>query len=143
MQFLKKKIENGVKQLTNLWNFDSILITQKSLVKIGLRILKKDFHINNILFHVAPHIELVYRIWNENQSELFNFLPFETMNSVIFLDLKSPLQKVGVIMSKNNYTCFHNQVINLKEVPIDKFKGICFVKRHWNKMGIAKTTKCH
>jgi hypothetical protein len=80
------------------------------------------------LFHVAPHIELVYRIWNENQ--LFNFLPFKTVNSIIFLDLKSPLQKVGVIMSKNNYTFFHNQVINLKEVPIDKFKGIYFVKKH-------------
>jgi len=84
----------------------------------------------HLLFHVAPHIELVYRIWNENQSELFNFLPFKTINSIIFLDLKSPLQKVGVIMSKKNYMCFHNQFIILKEVPIGKFKGICFVKRH-------------
>jgi len=69
------------------------------------------------LFHVAPHIELVYRIWNENQSELFNFLPFETINLAVFLDLKSPLQKVGIIMSKNNYTCFHNQVITFFKSP--------------------------
>jgi hypothetical protein len=55
MQFPKKKIENGVKQLTNLWKYDSILIIQKSLVKIWLQILKKDFHIN-IYYFMLHHI---------------------------------------------------------------------------------------
>jgi hypothetical protein len=42
------------------------------------------------------------------------------------------------ILFKNNYTCFHNQVINSEKVPIEKFKIIYFAKKNWNKIRTEK-----
>jgi len=95
----------------------------------------------SLLFDVTPYIESLYIIWNGIQYEPFYFLPFKLSTNPYFLNFKSPVWKVYVLLLKNNYIgiliiklWMHNQFQFLNLISFI----ICYrcpKKYHFAKMG--------
>jgi len=76
-----------------LFNFDHSKVHNKKISMIFEGIISKQKKI----FHATPHIKSLYGIWIENQYE--NFKLFQLVNELIIFNFKSPLLKVGILLS--------------------------------------------
>jgi hypothetical protein len=62
-----------------------------------------------------------------SKSEIIKFQLVHT--NPYFLISKVHSENRYIYCLKLSYECFHNQIVNLNQVPIEKYKNICFINK--------------